>query len=112
MPPKKQKLPSSVRRYATEFLQPTHSQQNQLRDQYSEWRTQNMFANTLASVGWTDQERHFRQLSEVAKTRYHELLQKYTSSGGLHETYQYFWDDEKPWPDQPGGTGGGGVITS
>jgi hypothetical protein len=121
MPPKKQKpdpkmkvqdLPPAIRKNVTEFLPPTYRQQDQLSAQYFQWRSDDLFAKTAADEGWTDTAEMFEKDAKRNKAKYHQMLENFTKAPGIHETYKYFWDDDKPWPDQNGGNGGGRPITS
>lgn len=121
MPPKKQKpdnklnlqdLPRSVRMRITEFLQPSYRQQNQLSSQYREWKNDELMRRTMEELGWVDDVQTYKEMEEQNKAKYKDSLTKFTKAPGIYETYQYFWDDEYPWPDQDGGTGGGRPITS
>lgn len=129
MPPKKQKtepkkigfqdLDPGLRHEIVEYLQPTNMQQAELRARYmmmagdrnalkafSEDADDAFFGNEI--MGFLERQ------AQRSKTRYHENLERVTSAPGKWETYRYFWDDSKPYPDQgPNpGPGSGGPITT
>ena len=109
-----QDVPPAVRRTVTEFLQPTVMQQATLRSSHSMMATDRKILNELkqAEDDPLFQEMVQRQLN-ISTSHYHTNLQKYTKTPGIWETYRYFWDDSKPFPDQGPNTGGGqGPITT
>lgn len=110
-----QNLPEATRKRVVEYLQPPNMDQAALQAQYgrmAEYRN-------IINEGWTDDDPIARQqierMHERAKTTYQKSLERLTKVPGIHETYNYFWDDSKPFPDQrqPPPPGGGiGPITS
>jgi len=120
MPPKRQKqqqkrklqdLPISVRKSIVEFLQPTYRQQDELKQRYFDWQSETAFRKLIQGTAWEEADVP-GELEQRNKDEYQKLFQRYTKAPGIYDTYQYFWDDEYPWPDQNGGGGSGRPITS
>lgn len=134
MPPKKDKkpkqepnpvtwrdLPPSVRKNMVEFLQPTVKQQEKLSKSYTMYaRAQNDVKRhekhpnleLLREVpGFMDRE---RQWMDMTKKWYERDKERYTRAPGIYLTYNFFWDDDMPWPDQgpDPDIGGGDIITT
>ncbi len=129
MPPKKQKtepkkigfqdLDPGLRHEIVEYLQPTNLQQADLRARYmmmaGDRQALKEFIDEEDDPMYRDEVTSFlERQAEKSKSRYHENLKRVTSAPGKWETYRYFWDDSKPYPDQgPNpGPGSGGPITT
>jgi hypothetical protein len=108
-------MPESVRKTVTEYLQPPLRDQQQLRQEYHNYRFDEEFSKVSEELGFTMNADFDKRQAEIKKGHYQRHLERVTKTPGIHETYNYFWDDSKPFPDQgPGGAGGwgSGPITS
>jgi hypothetical protein len=135
MPPKKDKkpkqepkpvtwrdLPPSVRKNMVEFLQPTVKQQEDLRRSYGIYgrsRDAVKRAETLPDPTiWDDIRPNYlneeREWRDTTKNWYERDKERYTRAPGIYETYKFFWDDDRPWPDQgpDPDIGGGDMLTT
>lgn len=107
-----QDLESSIRKTITEYLQPTNMQQAGLRSAYRLMAEDRNLVKEFAAE--TDDDPAFLRImkrqAERTKSRYHSQLEKAVAIPSKWETYRYFWDDSKPFPDQgphppPGASG-------
>lgn len=107
-----QDIPPETRRTVTEYLQPPTQEQGMLRHRYLTMRNDEEFAKQWAEL---DDDPMTRNVAErqarTSRSRYHQLLEKLTKTPGIWETYRYFWDSSKPFPDQRPGGGGYGPDT-
>lgn len=108
-----QDVPPEARRRIVEYLQPTPLQQAELRSSHAIMAGDRNILNELkqAEDDPMFQDIVQRQLN-ISTSHYKRAVEQYTKAPGIWESYRYFWDDSKPYPDQPGGTGGGGPITT
>lgn len=105
-----QDLEPGIRRHIIEFLQPPIAQQQSLRSRYESFANAR---NTRRAMEQMEDDPMFVDMAKreekALKSHYHKLLEKTTKVPGIHETYGYFWDEKRPFPDQEGGAGGGGA---
>ena len=108
-----QDLEPALRREIVSYLQPTPSQQQGLRilfEEKAEWTHLRKEAEQLSTNRPIVQAT--KNQEKAAKTRYQHRLEQVMKMPGIHETYRYFWDESKPFPDQDGGDGGGAPLTT
>jgi hypothetical protein len=111
-----QDMPPEVRAEIVEYLQPTISDQEELRERYQIWREDEASAKWVQSLGpeWIQQLEKEKQQAKRSKSNYHELLEKTSKIPGIWHTYRYFWDKSKPFPDQgpdPSSSGSSPITT-
>lgn len=122
MPPKKvkqekrakfQDVPPEVRAGITEYLQPPVAEQQSLRTRYQTMANDRNFRKEFETMEDDPMLIDMAKRQEQAsRSHYHRQLERVTKTPGIWETYRYFWDESKPFPDQPGGSGGSGPITT
>jgi hypothetical protein len=110
-----QDLEPGIRKDIVEYLQPTVTQQANLKAQYAVMAGDRNALKEFEEMGddpmFTD---IVRRQYERSKSWYHKTLERIASAPGKWEMYRYFWDDSKPFPDQGPNppAGGSGPLTT
>jgi hypothetical protein len=120
MPPKKdlplkrrrrtqfQDLEPAIRREIISYLQPTYAQQYSLGVLYETKAELSMLRRQAESLAHRPIYQKLLTHEKEETEAYKAKLKEVTKTPGIWETYRYFWDDSKPFPDQGSGPGSGG----
>jgi hypothetical protein len=111
MPPKKQKkspppknikdVPAELRMRVVEFLPPNQHQQAVLTADYKFWREQEKVHQDAIFMNMpADYLKMGEYYTKNAEKWYKQRRDLFMSAPSLHETYDFFWDKDRPWPDQ------------
>lgn len=108
-----QDLEPSLRREIVSYLQPTPLQQHGLRVLFEDMAEMTQLRKEAEELSVNRPIiQSTKNHEKAAKTRYQKRLEEVTKTPGIWETYRYFWDETKPFPDQDGGGGGGYPLTT